>query len=456
MYDRGVVIFRRDLRLVDNTAFCKAAKNSKQVIPIFVFDKRQVGSANPYRSQRAVQFMVESLEDLDEQLNKQGGCLHALRGNPSEVLAEVIEELGIDAVFLNEDVTPFSRERDEELRAACEEAGVHFVSCHDLFLTRPGSVRTQQGTPYQVFTPFMRAASEFSVPRPSQPQQVELFTGEVPCAWRAFRESLVEDELELFVHGGRAQGLELLNGLSELGDYVDTRNVPSVRGTSGLSAHHKFGTVSVRETYYRVRELFGVSHKLISELYWRDFYSHLVFDYPELLTEKVAFKKKYRGAVWREDDEQFRAWCTGLTGYPLVDAGMRELNNTGYMHNRVRMVVASFLCKDLRLDWRLGERYFAKQLTDYDPAVNNGSWQWAASTGCDAQPYFRIFNPVSQQKKYDPDAKYIKKWVPELRDLSAKQIHTLVDNPSSLVDYPSPIVDHAEAREETLAWFKQF
>lgn len=455
MYARSVVLFRRDLRLFDNTAFCTAAKNSKQVIPLFIFDERQVGSSNAYRSQRAVQFMVESLEDLEAQLSAKGGCLHALKGSPATVLSKVIEALGVDAVFLNEDVTPFSRSRDEKLRGVCEEAGAHFVSCHDLFLTRPGSVRTQQGTPYQVFTPFMRAASEFSVARPSEPEEVEFFTGDVPGAWPAFRESLIEEELELFVHGGRARGLALLDDLSELADYVNKRNVPAVRGTSGLSAHHKFGTVSVRETYYRVRELFGVSHKLISELYWRDFYSHLVFDYPELLTKKVAFKKKYRGVSWREDDKQFRAWCAGLTGYPLVDAGMRELNNTGYMHNRVRMVVASFLCKDLRLDWRLGERYFAQQLTDYDPAVNNGSWQWAASTGCDAQPYFRIFNPVSQQKKYDPEAVYIKRWVAELRGLSAKQIHKLVDTSSSLVDYPAPIVDHAQARAETLAWFKE-
>jgi deoxyribodipyrimidine photo-lyase len=239
--------------------------------------------------------------------------------------------------------------------------------------------------------------------------------------------------------------------LESLSDYEVQRDYPAQDFTSHLSAHNKFGTVSIREVYHRIRKLFGASHTLISELYWRDFFTHIVYHFPHVMGG--AFHEKYNGLKWANREDFFKAWCEGRTGFPIVDAGMRELNTTGHMHNRVRMVVSSFLVKDLHIDWRWGERYFAQQLTDYDPAVNNGNWQWAASTGCDAQPYFRIFNPWKQQQRYDLDCEYIKKWIPALRSLPPKDIHDLEKQrerkPGS---YPEPIVNHriASAAAESM------
>lgn len=451
------MLFRRDLRLEDNTAFRKAVMNSQEVLPVFIFDTRQYEkSLNAFFSSNALQFMIVSLQELQEQVSSLQGVFLVCKGEPEQVISSLIKEHAIDAIFLNEDVTPFSNKRDESIKQVCAQEDVAFVSCSDLFLTRPGSVVTGSEEMYQVFTPFMRKAQEQQVPPPTPlPKSISWYTSSASSFSFPDYTSLVKrPNTDLLVTGGRTEALALLDELSNLEEYAEVRNFPSVTGTSRLSAHHKFGTISVRETYYRVRELFGVTHKLISELYWRDFYSHLVHAYPELLTEKTEFQQKYRGGSWREDEEAFLAWRKGRTGYPLVDAGMRELNTTGYMHNRVRMVVASFLTKHLLLDWRLGEQYFASMLTDYDPAVNNGSWQWAASTGCDAQPYFRVFNPWSQQKKYDPNCEYIKKWVPELRDADVQTIHDLANQ--SVQGYPKPIVEHSFARKRALDWFKKY
>lgn len=229
-----------------------------------------------------------------------------------------------------------------------------------------------------------------------------------------------------------------------------SRNLPSLSGTTGLSAHHKFGTISIRESYWAVRSALGKSHTLVRELYWRDFFTHIGFHYPHVLSG--CFHERYDTLKWENDEVKFKAWCQGRTGFPIVDAGMRELNITGFMHNRMRMITASFLVKDLHIDWRWGEKYFAQRLVDYDPLVNNGNWQWAASTGCDAQPYFRIFNPWLQQAKYDPKCLYIKQWVKELAGCTPKRIHRIQDNIPT--EYVSPIVDHAVASQKAKAMFK--
>ena len=245
------------------------------------------------------------------------------------------------------------------------------------------------------------------------------------------------------LQGGRKEALHLLKNIAHLKNYKEIRNFPALAGTTHLSAHNKFGTVSIREVYQTIVKCFGKTHTLINELYWRDFFTHILYHFPHVLGE--AFHKKYNDIRWENNKNFFKKWCLGMTGFPIVDAGMRELNQTGYMHNRVRMIVASFLVKDLHIDWRWGEKYFAQQLIDYDPAVNNGNWQWAASTGCDAQPYFRIFNPWRQQVQYDPDCVYIKKWLPELINISPKIIHELYKN--KMNGYPQPLVDHAIASQ---------
>jgi deoxyribodipyrimidine photo-lyase len=248
--------------------------------------------------------------------------------------------------------------------------------------------------------------------------------------------------------------LVILKKMSGFHDYGRQRDFPGVNGTTGLSAHVKFGTISAREFYHAVSDSLGQEHILINQLYWRDFFTQIGYHYPKVLG--AAFQDKYARVAWSIDPADFTAWSEGRTGFPIVDAGMRELNATGFMHNRSRMITASFLVKDLHIDWRMGERYFAQKLVDYDPLVNNGNWQWAASTGCDAQPYFRIFNPWLQQVKFDPAAVYIKKWIPELRNFPAEAIHALGKHPSvSLDGYPRPMVDHHLAKEETKSLFRR-
>jgi deoxyribodipyrimidine photo-lyase len=282
------------------------------------------------------------------------------------------------------------------------------------------------------------------------------FAGKVSGAKKQktiFHEVLTERSGVLALRGGRTEGLKRLRLIDGMTSYKADRDIPALGATTMLSAHHKFGTISIRETYWRAAEAFGVSCHLISELYWRDFFTHIAWHFPHVF--KGAFRPEYNALEWNRSKKDFQRWCEGKTGFPIVDAGMRQMNETGYMHNRVRMIVASFLVKDLHINWQRGEKYFAQKLLDYDPAVNNGNWQWAASTGCDAQPYFRIFNPWLQQKKFDPDAEYIKRWVPELKNVSVKDIHQgYKPNLFSDVKYPEPMVDHAAERQETLKRFK--
>ena len=286
----------------------------------------------------------------------------------------------------------------------------------------------------------MRAASKKAISYPIVNNFKNYYTDHIISEYSP--EKLLSTYNEnIFFHGGRRNGLTILKNIKEFKEYAQTRDIPAFP-TTGLSAHNKFGTLSIREVYYSIKDVLGASHPLIKQLYWRDFYTQIADHFPHVFGHN--FLKKYKKLAWRNNTEHFKRWCTGTTGFPIVDAGMRQLNATGWMHNRARMIVASFLTKDLLIDWRWGEFYFAKQLADYDPAVNNGNWQWAASTGCDAQPYFRIFNPWIQQKNFDPQCTYIKQWVPELFDIPPKVIHTLHKNTVSIKDYPRPIVDHAE------------
>jgi deoxyribodipyrimidine photo-lyase len=305
-------------------------------------------------------------------------------------------------------------------------------------------VLTGSGNPYSVFTPFYRNAGQRPVAQPRSFSGGELVSDAIPFALGL--ESLAERmETSLpkpHLRGGRRRGLALLEDLGTFRAYPEIRDQPALAGTTSLSAHHKFGTVSVRETFAAlVRQLGPDAEPLTRQLYWRDFFTHLADAHPRVFG--AAFQERYDEVEWDDDPDRFEAWCRGETGFPIVDAGMRQLNESGWMHNRVRMITASFLTKDLHLDWRQGERYFAQRLVDYDPAVNNGNWQWAASTGADAQPYFRIFNPWSQQERYDPEGEYIRRWVPELDEVEARDLHKLHrQRPLGAGGYPPPIVDH--------------
>ena len=423
-FSKSVFIFTRDLRIEDNTALIEACKNSKQVIPCFVFNKKII-QKDGFR----LRFLLDSLDDLKGQFSKRNSKLQVAIGKYSETLEQIKE---IDAVFINSDFTPFAKKRESEIANFCNKKGIAFFRYVDHLMYDPSFVKTKMGKPYTIFSQFFRASSQLQVPKPTNTEFTNFYSKKI------FDED-VGSNYNISNHGGRNNALKILDSISEFLDYEKKRNFPELNSTTKLSAHNRFGTVSVREVYHALVDSLGKNHTLISEIHWREFFNHVLYHYPSVISE--SFNKRHSNIKWHKNQARLDAWREGKTGFPIVDAGMRELNNTGFMHNRVRMIVASFLTKDLHIDWKVGERYFAQKLVDYDRAVNNGNWQWAASTGCDAQPWFRIFNPWLQQKKFDPSCVYIKKWVTELQGLSAEQIHRL-ELESFNNKYPRPIVDH--------------
>lgn len=450
-YKTTLFIFRRDLRLDDNTGLLHALEKSELVIPIFIFDPRQVDK-NSYKSENALKFMRESLDDLAQQLESRGAQLYYFYGRPEEVLAHVMSQKKIEAVFVNHDYTPFSRKRDDEINSFCTHNQISFYQYHDALLVEPEKSLKKNGEPYTIFTPFYKKNSLIFVEKPQVNLLKNYFFGSLNGVIKPAEVCINIPSKGYYWKGGTSACRALLKGLIDHNDYQATRDLPS-QSTTHLSAHLKFGTCSIREVYHVIKDTLGKQHLLLRQLYWRDFFTCVAFYFPHVFGH--AFREKYDRIVWKDDHDLFKKWCEGKTGFPIVDAGMRELNHTGFMHNRVRMIVASFLVKDLHIDWRWGERYFAQLLVDYDPAVNNGNWQWAASTGCDAQPYFRIFNPWTQQKKFDPLCVYIKRWVPELAVLTPNQIHQLEKvRPTIVANYPKPIVHHGTASSYAKKMFK--
>jgi deoxyribodipyrimidine photo-lyase len=452
-YELSLFVFRRDLRIEDNTGLILALENSKQVIPCFILDERQIDEKNEYRSDNAIFFMRNCLLDLDLELKKRGSKLYLFEGVAEDVILDLIKNLKIDAVFLNRDYTPFSKRRDDKIKDVCSSYKVDFNSCSDLLLNEPEDVLKDDGEIYKVFSAYFRKASLF----PIKPVFENKFLNYYKNNNEFDKDKINNDKIrgfvsidlilkdredwnnkDIFLKGGRDEGLKLLDDVCELKDYKRTRDIPSIVGTSRLSAHIKFGTVSIREVYFKVANCLSLNSDLIKQLYWRDFFVCVAYYYPHVFSG--PFKKNYNKIKWENDEHKFKAWCLGETGYPMVDAGMRELNTTGWMHGRARMVCASFLVKNLNVDWRLGEKYFAKKLIDYDPCVNNGSWQWVAGCGCDSVPYFRIFNPDRQQKKFDEYDNYVKKWVVEYRTN----------------DYVKPIVDYKISSKNTKELYKMF
>ena len=440
---KSLFIFRRDLRLEDNTALIQALEDSDEVIPCFILDPRQLES-NEYRSLNAIQFMFESLRELNSELLENDSLLYLFKGQSEQIISQILSH--VDAVYLNRDYTPFSIKRDNSIKNSCLESGKKFVLCDDLLLHRPENVFTKTGGTYQIFTPFYKNVIQKEIPLPvpnthSNYSKIDLGNLSIDALQN-------DNNKDIFIRGGRKNAMNILDDLTQFKNYSDERNYPFISCTTGLSAHNKFGTISVREFYHAIESCFGKDHALINQLIWRDFYTHIAFHHPYVFGSN--FREKYDQIQWSADANHFDKWCTGFTGFPIVDAGMRQLNTTGWMHNRIRMVVSSFLTKSLHINWQWGEKYFAQNLIDYDPCVNNGSWQWAASTGCDAQPYFRIFNPWRQQERFDRECKYIKEWIPELRDYSPKEIH----NWKGCSTYPEPMIDHKSEARRTLELFK--
>lgn len=445
-YKKSVYIFRRDLRYEDNTALIHALEQSESVIPLFIIDPTQVGQENKYRSNAALQFMTQALEDLAQTLQTKKGKLYCFNGSPEQVVSMLIEREKIQAVYSNCDYTPFSIKRDAKLADLCQKHAVDFHAYHDLLLQAPDTVAKKSGGFYTVFTPFYKALIKMPQEKPKTTRLHNFYTKPIPGALSSLHEAInYIPNKKTAINGTRAACLAILNNLQHYGTYDTTRDIPALDATTHLSAYIKFGICSIREAYDAIYKTLGKNHTLIKQLCWHDFFTSVAFHNPHVFG--APFHKKYANLPWNTNKQVFTRWRTGTTGFPIVDAGIRELISTGFMHNRIRMVTASFLIKDLHIDWREGERFFASHLVDYDPSVNNGNWQWVASTGCDAQPYFRIFNPWLQQKKYDKDCIYIKRWIPELKDIPAKEIHHWYKNYTKYTtSYPPPMVDHNQER----------
>jgi len=434
----AIVWFRRDLRLANNPAWAAATSDHDAVTALFVLDGRLWSRAGPFRGPQ----LAAHLRSLDEQLEQYGGRLRVEHGEPKAVLAE----LDADAIYWNDDYSPFARRRDEGVAGQWPN---RVVRTHGTIVQPPGTVMTQAGTPYKVFTPFFRSWSQQPLPASVEPGD---------AAVNSDSGAGVPHTGPPVMPAGEAAAADRLAAFLEVADdYPDLRDRPDLDATSRLSADLKFGTISPLDVITAVGDSTPGRTAVVRQLCWRDFWAQVLFHHPETIDH--AMNPAYDLIKWREDTAGFEAWTAGQTGYPIVDAGMRQLLAEGWVHNRVRMIVGSFLVKDLLIDWKRGERYFRHHLVDGDTAQNVGNWQWVAGTGADAAPYFRVFNPVGQSKKFDPDGDYILRYVPELAKLDRAHIHTPWTAPPTAIEaagirlgetYPEPIVDHAAARERAL------
>ena len=426
----SVFWFRRDLRLDDNAGLYFGLKENESVLPVFIFDTKILNQLEDKKDRR-VDFIYQTILELDKQLNEIGSGIKVFYATPLQAFKELSQMYVLKNVYTNHDHEPYAKERDKEIKKFLEGINCDLKTYKDQVIFEKSEVVKDDGKPYTIFTPYSRkwkAKLEESHYR-SYPTEkyfdnfLKTKVFEIPSLKQI---GFAKTDMVFKKPSSINKNLLL--------KYKEQRDHPAIAGTSRMSMHLRFGTVSIRKL---VKTSLEVSEPWLNELIWREFYMMILWHFPHVVNG--SFKKAYDFIKWENNEKQFELWCNGKTGFPIVDAGMRELNATGFMHNRVRMIVSSFLIKDLLIDWKLGEAYFAQKLNDFDLSANNGGWQWAASSGCDAAPYFRIFNPTEQQKRFDPNFVYIKKWVPEFGTDA----------------YPDPIVDHKEARLKTLAVYKK-
>ncbi|MFN8325257.1 MAG: deoxyribodipyrimidine photo-lyase [Flavobacteriaceae bacterium] len=424
----NVFWFRRDLRLNDNIGLYHALKSEQEVLPIFIFDEN-ILSQLPKDDAR-VTFIHHQLELIQAELNKIGKSLAVFHGTPFDVFKRIISEKKIQAIYTNHDYEPYARKRDLELNSLFKEQNIDFLTSKDQVIFEKNEVLKDDETPYVVFTPYSRRWKESFKKIKLTHYNSESLLDKIASHSYPF---LSLGDIGFKTSTIKVSSYDISNTLID--NYEATRNFPALNKTSYLGIYLRFGAVSIRSIVAKAIE--SKNETFLNELIWREFFMMILWHFPHTINK--SFKEKYDAIQWENDEDKFKKWCEGKTGYPFVDAGMRELNTTGHMHNRVRMIVASFLCKHLLIDWRWGEAYFANKLLDYEQSSNVGNWQWAAGSGVDAAPYFRIFNPTEQIKKFDADWKYIKKWIPEL----------------NTQQYPKPMVDHKEAREKCLKVYKE-
>ncbi len=416
--------FRRDLRLHDNHALSIALQSGFKVIPVFIFDKNILAELHQKTDAR-VQFIQENISNIQRELRKTGSDIITLFDTPANAWQTLLQQYPAHAIYTNHDYEPYAIKRDLEIAELAKKSGVSFHTFKDQVIMEKFDVVKDDGLPYTVYTPYSKKWKSVFTPGMLNPFDCEKNKN----AFFLFKSSDVQNLDDLGFEKSKIHFPSVKLNAEIVKHYENTRDIPGIEGTTRMSLHLRFGTVSVRELF---KSGMALSEKWTNELIWREFYMQILFHFPYVVYG--AFKPQYDLIQWRNHEAEFKAWCEGKTGYPIVDAGMRELNQTGYMHNRVRMIVSSFLTKHLLIDWRWGEAYFAEKLLDFELSSNNGGWQWAAGSGVDAAPYFRIFNPYLQTKKFDPDLKYIRKWVPEIDSLT----------------YTPPIVDHEFARKRCL------
>ena len=472
----NLFIFRRDLRIQDNTTLIKMFQELKEkIIVAFIFTPEQINQKkNNYFSHNSVQFMIESLHDLADEIKEYGGELYLFHDDNLDVIKKIHSQVKLENIGFNMDYTPYAKKRDKEIEDWAKDKDIKIFKEEDYILhpLLDGSTMNQTSKQaYKVFTPFRNyLLKNFKV---REPNRFKSFDFKKEDKLKKISSYMAEKEIDKFydenkdinVHGGRKNGLKILANIKKFDDYSKERDTLTYK-TTFLGAHNHFSTVSIREVYHKIKDTLGKSSGIINELYWRDFYANITYFFPQVLKgqisgENKSFKEEYDDIKWSYNKKDFEKWTKGETGYPIIDAAMKQLNTTGFQHNRCRMITSSFLIKDLHLDWRMGEQYFAQKLVDYDPMNNSGGWLWSSGGGTDAQPWMRIFNPWTQAEKFDPDCDYIKKWLPELERIPSDdllnwfkpEIHEKWLKEG--IKYFKPMVNHDDERIETLKRYKK-
>lgn len=465
-------IFHRDLRIIDNTTLIHLIKEKSNCIPIFIFPPEQINpKKNKYFSNNSVQFMIESLHELSESIKNHNGKIYFFKGDNMKVIKAIHKSIQIKSIAYNIDYTPYATKRDNEIKEFCQKNQIdcYFKEDYPLYDFLTGETKKADGTPYLVYTPFLKHLTstievrsvnkfnQYSFQKEKELESLKYYMDEKEI------DEFYKENKEINVHGGRSHCLSILTNIDNFKDYQKKRDF-LIYKTTFLSAGLHFNVVSIREVYHKVYSVLGSHSGILRELVFRDFYMNIIHNFPHILQgqikgKNISYKKDYDNIKWSYNKKMFEKFCTGQTGFPIVDACIRQLLKTGYMVNRGRMVVASFLTKDLHIDWRWGEKFFANHLVDYDPINNSQGWMWTTGNGTDAQPWFRIFNPWTQQKDYDTNCEYILLHVPELKDVLIKDIHNWfkpeVREKYKEINYPAPIVNHDEERLETLKLYKE-
>lgn len=446
MHDLSLFIFTRDLRLVDNTSLNLALKNSKKVIPIFILNPLQLNEKeNSYKSDNCVQFMMECLDELNSELKKINSRLFYFYGDNETIITKFIKYVNIDAVYINRDYTPFAKKREKEIEKICNLNKINFICEEDYMLTGSNGVLKDNGTTYLKFTPYYRAAQKIKKKKVDT-KKYSNYLSKTTKFFFEYKKSIhefYEENNKVWVRGGRKNALNILKKIKNYKNYNKDREFPSLLGTTSLSAYLKFNVVSIREVFETFTSNLASSNHLITQLYWRDFYMQIMANHDVV---RKAMKESYNTIKWENNAGLIKKWKEGKTGIPIIDAAMRQMNTVGWMHNRCRMIVSNFFVKIMRCDWMIGEKYFAQKLVDYEISQNNGGWQWSASTGTDSQPYFRVFSPWKQANMYDKDCEYIKRYVPELKNVPNKVILKWDElwEDYKIISYPKPMIQNIQ------------